>query len=463
MAFSHDGALLAAGDSDGSVVLWNVAQRKQVRSIALDGPVRCLAFAPSGKFLAGNGKKAAVVVWEVATGSEVTTFGEQQTRCLAFSPDGRWLVTGDFDNCVRFWDASTGAQKGHRMAHQTAAGPLGFVFGVAVCHWTTRRSASTRPAMAISGTLWDPGTESEKRRLSGHMGYVAAVAFAPDGKTLVSGGGDHSVRLWDAATGKEITPARSSGGPIAGLSLAADGKTLAMLGSGGNLELWNLAGAGSGEPLTADLAQWQGHYRAATFTSFLGRYLHSRVVIAVGAPRLVEMATNKNVLLCDDTAGPLAPLVFMPDGRTLIGGRDHYIVRRSLPGSTLSDRADRIADRLFCLAVSRDGRAIAAGGGDLVRALERRMTSRFSSSLPVRPLLAATATFSADGRTVIQGALRSSLIEIWEFASGKLRKQFGGHPGWVRSLAYSPDGKLLAAGNHRGAVLRGTLTDKSKR
>src|SRR5438552_1498321 len=69
--------------------------------------------------------------------------------------------------------------------------------------------------------------------LVGHVGKgnVTTIAFAPDGKTLASGGWDETVRLWDVETGKELR--RLEGhqqGMIAALTFAPDGKHLATRG-----------------------------------------------------------------------------------------------------------------------------------------------------------------------------------------------------------------------------------------
>ncbi|MDR2093934.1 MAG: caspase family protein [Treponema sp.] len=53
--------------------------------------------------------------------------------------------------------------------------------------------------------LWDAATGREIRTLSGHSYYVSSAAFSPDGRTIVSGSWDNTLKLWDAATGREIT------------------------------------------------------------------------------------------------------------------------------------------------------------------------------------------------------------------------------------------------------------------
>ena len=113
LALAPDGQLLASGDSDNTVLLWNLSSEKvnhtlrahtgeDSRAAAL---VWRVAFSPDGRLLASAGGDQTVRVWDVATGELLSTLSGHTAAVtsLAFSPDGRWLATGGLDATVFIW------------------------------------------------------------------------------------------------------------------------------------------------------------------------------------------------------------------------------------------------------------------------------------------------------------------------------------------------------------------------
>jgi WD40 repeat protein len=149
VAVSADGRLAAWGMKDGSVVLWDVAERKERGRFGVhDHQVWAVAFSADGRTVASVDHFATVKVWDPTTGREravARNCGVGHVRALALSPDGRLVAGGGADHAVRVWDARSGA------------------------------------ARAV---------------LTGHRGQVWGVAFSPDGKVLASASADATVKLW---------------------------------------------------------------------------------------------------------------------------------------------------------------------------------------------------------------------------------------------------------------------------
>src|SRR5262249_54179332 len=111
VAFSPDGRLLALGNGDGRVQLWDPATGQEVRQWQAHLHNVTLTFAPDGKTLVtGSPLDSALRFWDPATGQERTTSVGHQgfVAWVAFSPDGRTLLTGARDRTVRRWDVASG-------------------------------------------------------------------------------------------------------------------------------------------------------------------------------------------------------------------------------------------------------------------------------------------------------------------------------------------------------------------
>ncbi len=231
VAFSPDGAHLAAGADDGAVKLWDAATGQELLTLkGHDAKVLCVAFRGDGQRLAAGSDDGTLRVWDAASGRELFAVEEhaEQVNGVAFSPDGSLLATAGQDRMVKLWDAD-GRLLRTLDAH---AGP---VTSVAFTP-DGRRLASGSWDKTVR--LWDPHTGAEVLALRGHTSSVTGVAFSPDGRRLASSSWDETVKVWDAETGQQLLSLRGHAGWVSGVAFSGDGRRLASAGEDQTVRLW---------------------------------------------------------------------------------------------------------------------------------------------------------------------------------------------------------------------------------
>lgn len=277
LAFSPDGKLLATGDANLTVKLWDVTNGKEKRTLIkaktprtvtdekLGTVVRdtegfsSLAFSPDGKLLAAVSNKAKLRVWDVGTGEMRTEVRAHNGGVfgVAFSPDGKLLATGGAASAfipvdqvrgqVKLWDAATLKEKTALKPDQTQ-----FVLCVAFSSDGKLLAAGTQNDGFKDHSmikLWDVATGKEHATLKGKGEYeiVHSVAFSSDGNLLAAGSGsvtgNGTLRLWDLETGKERTVLQGHSDQLRSVAFSPDAKWLASVGSDSSVRLWDVATA----------------------------------------------------------------------------------------------------------------------------------------------------------------------------------------------------------------------------
>jgi WD40 repeat protein len=209
VAFSPDGKSLALAEAGGgtlTVSVWDLVSGKPRHRFARPGNrlYFCLAFSPDGKKVAAGSwaDRPNFHLWDLDTGKEIPSCDpDHWVNSIAFSPDGSLVALGsggDHKNCLSVWNLATATQF-HRFALAgsevvSAFSPSGrFVVTGASLKSMARGPKAEESAVRV----WEVATGKEVASFQGHQSSITAVAFAPDGKSLASGGGDSTILIWD--------------------------------------------------------------------------------------------------------------------------------------------------------------------------------------------------------------------------------------------------------------------------
>src|SRR5439155_2896298 len=345
IVFSPDGRTLTAAGfhMDKLVGIYDVKTGKRVRT--LEGQTEweafATAFSPDGKLLASTAADMQILVWDLPTGVVKLRLANQPARvtALAFSPDGRTVAAGGGDKTVRLIDVASGQVRrrleGHRDWVCTLAfTPDGKSIASGCCDWALHRGRNTAyfdrpdPGCTSEWKLWDAGSGDLKRTVT-EPGRMRSLAVSADGRSLVCGVGK-DVKLYDLSSGSPGRVVTSHDFDVTSVAFTPDGgavisgshdhtaKRVALVT--GKLE-WHAPGH---YEQVNSVALTQDGTLLATGSSdgrFAVRVLKAGArELGPGAVRLWDARTGRLLRRLGDPREQIMAVALSPDGRRVAAG-----------------------------------------------------------------------------------------------------------------------------------------------
>ncbi|TAF28468.1 MAG: hypothetical protein EAZ69_26645 [Oscillatoriales cyanobacterium] len=437
--FSPDGKLLATGDSDGIVRLWEASSCREILTCkGHTNVVESVAFSPDGKILASASYDKTIELWDVKTGEclKVLQGHTESVMSVSFNPDGNILASGSFDRTIRLWDIRTGECCKILLDHakvvlSVAFHPAGEILASGSSDKTVR--------------LWNVGTGECLKILYGHTKNVFSVAFNSAGEILASGSGDETVRLWNIGSGECLKTLEGHFDQIRSIAFSPNGEILASGSFDRTAKLWDI---NSGECLNT----LQGHNDRVGSIAF-----HP------GGEILVSGSYDKTLKLWDINSGEclntlqghsnqVRSIAFSPNGEMLASGDDEQTLRLwdVNTGECLKILHGHL-DRVNLVAFNPSGEILASASYDQTLKLWDIRSGECLHTLPEFGNETRSIAFSSNGE-ILASAGYDQTVRLWDIGTGECLKTLDGHNNSVHSAAFSPLGEIFASAGFGGTV-----------
>lgn len=293
-------------------------------------------------------------------------------------------------------------------------------------------------------------TNSDKN-LQVPRGYIYATEISPDGNYVIGGMDDGIIRIWDFSTEKSIREIRGHKSLVSSLSLSPDGKYLASASYDNSVKIWDFDKG----TLIQTLEDHKNSVTSVVFTP------DGNFVISGSKDSIIkawEVLTGKCIRNLGKHKKYISSIALSPDFKFLISGSGDQTVKfrkvRAYLGLIQASSAFSFQENytIESVAITPDGNYFAYGlSNGIVKLRTTNKKKDYLQILENHKGIVSSVAFSPDGRLLASGSY-DSLINLWEWNTGKLIKTLSGHKNAVLSVKFFPDNKSLISSSADNSI-----------
>jgi len=305
----------------------------------------------------------------------------------------------------------------------------------------------------LRGWEWDRINHVSDQSLMsfiGHQSGVSSVALSPDGKRVVTGGGDYgTIKVWDIITGKElITLSGVHDKYISGVAFSPDGKQIVSSDGSGGIKVWNVSDVNEAIISMRHGNDW---IRSVSFSPD-GKQLVS-ACYGDKEIKVWDAATGAEIISfsgSEHTNG-VSCAAFSPNGKHIASGDwgATIIIWDAASGNEVMKFTDKFSTTR--VSFSPDGKLLASAGWSGLINIRDVLTGSIVTTLPFGSGMINSIAFSPDNKYIVSGG-SDCTVRVWNVAKGNEITTLRGHGSSVSSVVFTPDGKQVVSGSEDGTI-----------
>lgn len=426
----------------GAIRIQNYEKGKQNTYSKIDDCeiARSVAASPNSRLISIGFDNGSIFLFDPKTRQSITTLEghSASVQTLAFSQDGKKLVSGALDRTARVWNVEAATQDASSSSAQSARAHAHIVQSLAVTPDGKEAISASRDEIII----WDIKTLQSKQKLQyrspgGDGGATVETVFAStDNRRFIVGASDNLFSVWSRRTGKSLYSSialekdyigtiRAGGkmkynhdNAVTALAETSDGQRLVTASSDGQLKLWLIK---KEMPLFGQPGDETIRYEhVRTFRS------HGRELVGI------------------------RDIAITPDNRRVVSADSETIIVWDIKSDK---RILVIKDTAYCLAISKDGRYLLAGGAlnvHMWNIITGDLVARLDAGKNGHQGIVSRVFLLPDQQQVVSIG-RDMTIKLWDLATTSIVASYTCE-GSIHSAAVAPDGKTILLGDQLGIV-----------
>jgi len=439
VAITPDGKHIVSGSDDLTIKLWDIQSGKELQSFeGHTDSVNCIAITPNGKIIVSSDgsflrKSVGVIkLWDIQSGKELQSFEGHTAyvNCIAITPDGKNIVSGSKDKTIKIWDISNGVCINTLEGHDKAVRRVQIIDN-------GKKILSGGDDHTIK--LWDIQSGICTKTINNIANY-GRFNITPDEKKIVSSENSY-ITIWDIEIDKCIGRFIGHENNITSIAISSNGKKIISGSFDKTIKIWDIQNATL--PKIYKIQEGQRWINDANSCNFMTYKDETYSISDIESGEIIY-TTNEQTLRIEIT----------PDGKNIVDISDNntFKILDIQSGKEIQSFEGHTA-YVYCIAITPDGKNIVSGSDDHTIKLWD-----ISSGMCIKTLEGHTRsiTFLAitpDGKNIVSGS-DDLTIKLWDIQSGICTKTLEEKKNKKLKYFYNtPDGTKVVSANYDNIII----------